>query len=71
MLSMPTDTTSIRYTSTRQQGLAVARIARDDGNSSINRSSDGYDELPTVKQLCILYGTEHGWVSSLTEPYLC
>jgi len=26
-----------------QEGLAVARIARDDGSSSTNRSSDGYD----------------------------
>jgi len=27
----------------KQEGLAVARIARDDGSSSTNRSSDGYD----------------------------
>jgi len=27
----------------RQEGLAVARIARDDGSSSTNRSSNGYD----------------------------
>jgi len=27
----------------KQESLAVARIARDDGSSSTNRSSDGYD----------------------------
>jgi len=27
----------------QQEGLAVARIARDDGSSSTNGSSDGYD----------------------------
>jgi len=29
----------------------VARIARDDGSSSANRSSDGYDKLIAVMQL--------------------
>ena len=31
------------YQKNQQEGLAVARIARDDGSSSTNRSSYGYD----------------------------
>jgi len=38
-----------------QEGLAVARIARDDGSSSTNRSSDGYDQLLAVTQLRVTH----------------
>jgi len=56
-------------TSPKQEGLAVARIARDDGSSSRNCSSDGYDYLPAVTQLCGTHFSITQFILSLRTTY--